>query len=291
MARPLRIQGPGLTYHVMTRGNRKGAIVVDDEDRHKFLECFEACIKTHSLVCHAYCLMDNHYHAVITTSEANLSRAMHQLHSGYATWWNRRHRAVGHLFQGRFTARLVQEDRYLLVVCRYVVLNPVRARLVQQPEQWRWSSYRATAGLVALPEFLWPHLLLGQFGAPNGTAVERYRQFVEDGLKPDAEVPARRAAILGDPEFVARFADILRSAPREIPLQHRRQIRPALDELFRGTARRSDRNHRIFRAYRCEHYSIADIARFLDLHPTTVGKIVSGKGSSPEKGGNSGSDP
>src|SRR3954466_1537135 len=130
MARSLRIQCAGLTYHVTARGVRRLHIYLDDVDRRQFLVILAAVVERYDLRCHAYCEMSNHYHLALTTREANLSRAMQQLNGDYAQWWNWRHERVGHVFQGRFNAQVVQDGRYLANVCRYIVLNPVRAGIV-----------------------------------------------------------------------------------------------------------------------------------------------------------------
>lgn len=121
VARPLRIQAPGLTYHVTSRGNRGMTIYCDDRDREEFLEALARTVELHGLVCHAYCMMGNHYHLVVTTLDANLSKAIKHLNATYAQGWNRRHGVVGHLFQGRFDARIIQEDTYLLTDRKSVV--------------------------------------------------------------------------------------------------------------------------------------------------------------------------
>lgn len=250
------------------------AIVRDDEDRRCFLQVFGKCVATHGLVCHGYCLMDTHYHAVVTTTHPNLSRAMHDLNGTYATLWNRRHSMQGHLFQGRFTAKIVQEDGYLLTVCRYVALNPVRAHMVAKPEDWPWSSYRATAGFDERPSFLWPDLVLGQFGALDGEAAARYRRYVEDGLRQGAESVKWRGPIIGDRAFVARFTDLLRRAPLDVAVSDRRQGAPSLSDLFCGVVCRRERDRQAAVAYREHHYSMRQIAEFLDVHPSTIGKML-----------------
>ena len=127
MSRPLRIEFAGAVYHVTSRGNGRKPIFRDDVDRRSFLEVLHKVNQRHHWICHAYCLMTNHYHLVIETPEGNLSRGMRQLNGVYTMYFNRRHRTVGHVFQGRFKAILVERESYLLEVCRYVVLNPVRA--------------------------------------------------------------------------------------------------------------------------------------------------------------------
>ena len=147
MARPLRIEYAGAVYHVTSRGDGRKPIFRDDEDRMVLLAILKEVKDRYHWYCYAYCLMENHYHLVIETPDANLSRGMRQLNGVYTMRFNRRHDTVGHVFQGRYKAILIQKERHLLEVCRYVVVNPVRARLVRNPGDWRWSSYRATAGM------------------------------------------------------------------------------------------------------------------------------------------------
>jgi REP element-mobilizing transposase RayT len=149
MARPLRIEFPGAVYHITSRGNGRQRIFQDDVDNRKFLELLGKTIERFHWACHAYCLMVNHYHLLIETPEANLSKGMHHLNAGFCQAYNRRHDTVGHLLQGRFKAIVVDRESYLLELARYIVLNPVRAGMVDRPEDWPWSSYCATAGLPA----------------------------------------------------------------------------------------------------------------------------------------------
>ena len=145
MARPLRIEYPGALYHVTSRGNARAPIYKADADRETFLDVLERVTERFNWLCHAYCLMDNHYHLMIETPDGNLASGMRQLSGVYTQRFNRRHKRVGHVFQGRYKAILVDRDSYLLELCRYVVLNPVRAKMVRSARQWRWSSFRATA--------------------------------------------------------------------------------------------------------------------------------------------------
>src|SRR3990172_2619948 len=130
MARPLRIEYNGAVYHVTSRGNERKNIFKDDEDRLLFLDTLKKVSEKYNWLCHAYCLMNNHYHLVIETPDGNLSRGMWQLNGVYTQRYNARHYSVGHIFQGRYKAILIQKDSHLLEVSRYVVLNPVRAKAV-----------------------------------------------------------------------------------------------------------------------------------------------------------------
>ncbi len=275
VARPLRIQCAGLTYHVTARGVRRSNIYLDDHDRRHFLLTLAAVAERFDLRCHAYCEMTNHYHLALTTVDANLSRAMQRLNGEYAQWWNWRHDRVGHVFQARFNAQIVQDDSYLANVCRYIVLNPVRARMAAVPEAWPWSSYRAMTGLGPRPGFLdcsWLHRWAGPGGPTGGSG---FRQFVRSVEGDDVRLS--RDAILGDDEFVARFGPYRERAGPEIP---RATARRALAAIFQGAASRTARNAAVMIAVR-ERYALADIARFLEVHPSTVSKIVATCGARP----------
>jgi putative transposase len=154
MSRSLRIEFPGAIHHVTSRGDRREAIFVDDEDRRALLAVVEQAIDRFDADILAYCLMGNHYHFVLHTRQANLSRLMRHLNGAYTQDFNRRHGKVGHLFQGRFKAMLVDRDAYLLAVCRYVELDPVRAAMVDAPGAWPWSSYLGHVGRVEIPAWL-----------------------------------------------------------------------------------------------------------------------------------------
>jgi len=213
--------------------------------------------------------MTNHYHLAVTTTEANLSRAVKQLNGGYAQWWNERHECLGHVFEARFKAQIVQDDAYLLNVCRYITFNPVRAKMVKAPEDWPWSSYRATAGLERMPSFLHLDRLMSTM-APDDPAdgPNRFRRSVDETDADALQWP--RTAIVGDDVFIARLQQF-RQAGREIP---RREERRTLDAIFQGAFTRSSRNGAIDVALR-ERYAAAEIARYLGLHPSTISRIAS----------------
>jgi putative transposase len=271
MARPLRINAPDLTYHVTARGTGRMPIYRDDQDRLTFLERLAEVVEDCHLKCHAYCLMTNHYHLVVRTLDANLSRALQRLNGPYAQWWNGRHERAGHVFQGRFGAQVIQDDAYLLTACRYVVLNPVRAGLVGGPGDWRWSSYRATAALSAVPCFLSPDALWQSLSdGPIESAVERYRQFVMAEGADQSRMPS--SPVVGSVEFVERFESLRAEASREVP-RNERQTRPPLDGLFAGAITRAARDRCATGAYSAG-YRMAEVARFLDVHPSTVSKMI-----------------
>ncbi len=160
MARPLRVEYPGALYHITSRGNAGQNIFRYDRDRLYFLSLFGELIERFNWLCHGYCLMNNHYHLIIETPRGNLSRGMRQLNGIYTQKYNQRYKKTGHVFQGRYKAIIVNRDSYLLELSRYVVLNPVRAHIAEKPEEWKWSSYRATAGVDTSPQFLTTEWLL-----------------------------------------------------------------------------------------------------------------------------------
>ncbi|MFQ5597873.1 MAG: transposase, partial [Nitrospiria bacterium] len=178
----MRIEFPGAVYHLTSRGNARQNIYRDDADRETFLTSLSHVVDRFSWRCYAYCLMDNHYHLLIETPKPNLSRGMRQLNGIYTQSYNRRHRKVGHLLQGRFKSILVEKETHFLELCRYVVLNPVRAKRVKHPSKWLWSSYRATVGESAIPDYLSVNWLLAQFGRTDPTSRKRYRAFVAEGI-------------------------------------------------------------------------------------------------------------
>jgi REP element-mobilizing transposase RayT len=173
---------------VFSRGNRRQEIHLDAIDRCWFLERLEEVVVGFGWLLHAYCLMPNHYHLVLETPEPNLSAGMHRLNFLTAQSFNRRHDVDGHLFQGRFHSPLVETEPHLIELSRYVVLNPVRAGLVGHPADWRWSSYRATAGLCPSPPFLTVDTVLGYFARDRAIASKAYEEFVVAAL-PAAQTP------------------------------------------------------------------------------------------------------
>ena len=183
MARPLRIEFSGALYHVTSRGHGREDIYMDDIDRETFISVLSHVCDRFNWVVHAYCLMSNHYHLLIETPDSNLSKGMRQLNGVYTQAFNRYHDRVGHVFQGRYKAILVQKESYLLELARYIVLNPIRAEMVRAAKDWRWSSYRATAGLIDSPNWLHIDWLLSAFSGKRNQAVQRYRAFVQEGKR------------------------------------------------------------------------------------------------------------
>jgi REP element-mobilizing transposase RayT len=273
MARPLRIEFAGALYHITSRGDRREPIYDDDQDRERFLGVLAEVVQRYNWVCHAFCLMTDHYHLVIETVEGNLSQGMRHLNGVYTQASNRRHHRNGHLFQGRFKGVVVDKDAYLLELSRYVVLNPVRARMVESPDQWPWSSYRAMIGAESAPEWLAADGLLGLFGSVRTEARRRYRRFVTEGVGQDIWAGLRQQIYLGDEAFVERVqAEAqLEGDALSVPQAQRRPPPPSLADI---AARHPERNDAILAAYSTGAYSYREIGKHFGVHLATVGRIV-----------------
>jgi REP element-mobilizing transposase RayT len=273
MARPLRIEFPGALYHVTARGNARAAIYHSDADRLLFLDVLGTVIEERGWLCHAYCLMPNHYHLLLETPEANLSRGMRQLNGLYSQRFNRRHDRVGHVFQGRFKGILVERESHLLELARYVVLNPVRAEIVHTAEAYRWSSLRATLGLTAPPPWLTIHGLLETFGSPA-----RFFDFVCEGIGAESPWADLRGGLLGSEAFADEMASRMaeKAQQKEIPRRERFAHRLDLTQILSPhvAANRKLRNERIREACRGMGYSYSEVGRHLGLHCGTVSRIV-----------------
>lgn len=280
MTRPLRLEYPFAVYHITSRGNARQDIFLDNTDRLSLLGVIASVVLRYNWLCHAYCLMGNHYHLVIETPDANLSLGMRQLNGTYTQSFNKRHGRVGHIFQGRFKAVVVQKDSHLLELSRYVVLNPIRAGIVTAPEHWRWSSYRGTQGLSAADSFLTCSWILSQFGGTTGDARKRYRSFVIEGMaKPDPPWGKLKGELIfGDNEFTANMQELIggKESISEIPNRQRHVGRPSLNSIFTEMATRSKgaRNAAIVEAHLRHGYELKEIADHLEIHYTSVSKII-----------------
>lgn len=276
MARPLRIEYAGALYHVTSRGDRREDIYLDDEDRRVWLEIMGLVCQRFNWRCHAWCLMDNHYHLVIETIEGNLARGMRQLNGVYTQKSNRRHHLSGHLFQGRYKAILIDRDSYLLEVCRYVVLNPVRALMVQRAEDWQWSSYRAMIGKAPVPNWLDVDWLLGTFGDRRSTARRRYVEFVASGVgRQSLWQQQSHPHYLGDEAFIEmigrQYSNDSDIDLREVP---RMQRRPLAQSLGFYSTKYANPKWAMFEAYRSGDYSMKQIADWFGVHYSTVSRAV-----------------
>lgn len=276
MARPLRLEFPGAFYHVTSRGDGREAIYLDDGDFQDFLSVFEQVCERYNWRCHAWCLMTNHYHLVVETPDGNLSKGMRQLNGLYTCYFNRRHQRVGHVFQGRYKAILVDADAYLLELARYVVLNPVRARMVKTAGQWRWSSYCQMIGKATSPGWFVRERILAQFDTQRDIAQRRYIQFVAEGMnQPGVWQNLRNQIYLGDAQFVQRMQDLIDHPSQliEIPIAQRR---PPAKPLSFYAASASDVKAAMQQAYATGGYSLKAIADYFGVHYSTVSRAVKG---------------
>lgn len=269
MARPVRIEILSGWYHITARGNERRAIFREDADRQRFVELLGEWVERFGLRLHAYVLMDNHYHLLVETPQANLSQAMQWLQVSYTVWFNRRHRRAGHLFQGRYKAILVEAQTAAWELSRYVHLNPVRVRSLgldktaqqraragmgapPQPQQvrerleglrrYRWSSYRAYTGLTAAPKWLTTQTVLRQGGGRSGAEWRRvYRRYAQDAVREGLpESPWERLEaqmLLGGAEFVRRMKRRAQGDAREQPQLKRMRERPGFTEIVSAVER------------------------------------------------------
>jgi REP element-mobilizing transposase RayT len=277
MARPLRIEYSGAVYHITSRGNGRKAIFEDDQDRQMFLSVLGSVVKRYNWLCHAYCLMDNHYHLMIETPDANLSKGMRQLNGIYTQRYNQRHQRPGHIFQGRFKSILVQKENYLLELCRYVVLNPVRSGSIKKPEDWKWSSYQATAGIGKIPEFLTTNWILDIFAVTRSIAKRRYRKFVREGIQSESLWDElQHQVLLGEEDFVEKLKNVLedKRQVKEFPRSQRFVDRPDLSDIFMGQDTKAQRNKIIEMAHLRYGYALKEIADYLNIHYATVSKVL-----------------
>lgn len=276
MVRPLRIEFAGGLYHITSRGNKKEAIYLLDEDRETFLSVLgDACTKYHWL-CHSYCLMTNHYHILIETPLSNLSKGMRYLNGVYTQKFNRVHHRVGHVLQGRYKSILVEKDSYLLELSRYIVLNPVRAGMVQKADEWPWSSYLATSGKVPVPSWLIVEWLLSSFSSTKSAALIKYEQFVEAGRnKENPWTDLKHQIYLGSDDFISKVASFVDTTVdlTEIPSAHVPDLTKSLtiEEYERMS---SNRDEGIYRSYNSGMYSMKEIGKYFGLHYSRISRII-----------------
>lgn len=276
MSRPLRIEYAGALYHIISRGNERNSIFFHKNDYVRFLDlCAESCHRHHWL-CHAYCLMGNHYHLLVETQAPTLSKGMQQLNGTYSRYFNRAHRRVGHLFQGRYKSILVEKQAYLLELARYIVLNPVRAKMVHLPQEWPWSSFCGTAGLSRPHPCLTTDWVLGQFSALRGEACSRYRQFVAEGQGiPDPMAQLKNQIYLGSEQFIDASQHALDPDKplRDIP---RVQVLPARQPFEYYEAKYPDTDRAMVMAYRSGHYTLEQVGAYFRKSRSTVSRKVAG---------------
>lgn len=279
MSRPLRLEIAGGLYHVTSRGDRREDIYHDDADRETWLATLAQTCERYNWLIHAWCQMSNHYHLIVETVEGNLSAGMRHLNGVYTQTVNRRHGHSGHVFQGRYKAILVERDSYLLELSRYVVLNPVRAAMVKHTRQWKWSSYHAMIGKEPPAAWLHSEWLLSQFGSQRARQIERYIEFVQQGVR-GAGVwqDVKGQVFLGGDVFVEtmrqRLATDAKFDTKEIPRTQRRALAKSL-AYYRDEF--ADAKQGMAAAYATGDYTLQAIADGFGVHYSTVSRAVSGK--------------
>ncbi len=274
MARPLRLEFSGAIYHITSRGDRQEAIYEDDADRLQWLDILSKVCERYNWRVHAYCLMENHYHIVLETADGNLSKGMRQLNGVYTQYFNRQHNRVGHVYQGRYKAILVEKDSYLLELSRYVVLNPIRAGMVKDIEEWCWSNYSATIGQCQPPEWLEVEWLLGQFGLQRNRARGRYINFVREGIGlPPVWDDLRHQIYLGSEDFINEHQELINKKKDldDIPALHKRAMPKPISYYQKKYKNESEA---ITRAFLSGGYTLKEIGDHYGKHYTTISRIV-----------------
>lgn len=281
MSRPLRIEFPGALYHVTSRGDRREDIFVDDTDRARLLAVVAQGLARFDAQLFSYCLMSNHYHFVLHTRQGRLSALMRHINGVYTQAFNRRHGKVGHLFQGRFKAILVDREAYLLAVCRYVELNPVRVGMVAGAADWPWSSHRAHVGLAQPPEWLGSGELHGHLlgrdvasSADRTRAKKAYAALVASGR--DANLWAdglNRQIYLGDDDFVQRMQDAA------TPAAQRSRVVPKVQRALPRTLKQwlahcATREEALRQAHAVSGFTMTALAAELGLTTARVGQLI-----------------
>ena len=273
MTRPLRLEFPGALYHVTSRGNRQKPIYRDDSDHYAWQDTLGLVCRRHNFVVHSFCQMGNHFHVLIETVEANLAQGMRQLNGIYTQHFNRRHHLVGHLFQGRYKAILVQKESYLLALCRYIALNPIRANMVSSPDDWQWSSHHYLVNSASPPGWLEHGRLLALFGDTREAAIAAYRTFVLAGIGESSPLAAtRHRVLLGDDNFVSAHQQLQQSRKLvETARAERRAVALSIDTY---RARYVDRNEAMARAYLSTAFTMAQLADAFGVSTKTVSRAV-----------------
>ena len=219
MARPLRIEYANALYHVTCRGNEARSIFVDDKDRHRFIQCIKESLIAYTVQLHCYVLMLNHFHLLLKTPQANLSRFMQRFNTAYTTYFNLKHKRKGHLYQGRFKGIVIDADEYLIALSQYIHLNPVRVKRYRDApleekikflNRYRWSSYPGYVNSKSQQPFIHYNEILSYFGGNNKDGRKSYREFVVAGLTGKLQNPleeVRGGLVLGSDAFLEWVQD------------------------------------------------------------------------------------
>ncbi|MCJ7778062.1 MAG: transposase [Sedimentisphaerales bacterium] len=266
MTRPLRIEYPGAFYHVINRGHRQETIVMDERDKERFLSCLERMARQFSVLVHSYCLMTNHYHLILETPEGNLSRALQWLNVSYATYYNRRHHYVGHLFQGRFKAVLVDAGEYLEALSRYIHLNPVRAGIESYAWDYTWSSCRYFVGSQNVPGWLEVNRILAGFSRSRREAKQLYAAYLSEADPANPLDDVVGSSLLGPKHFIEWVKSTFlseRKTDREIPQLKELKPRPDVETIVEEVAKHFKVTPEHILISGCKHNIGRDVAIYL----------------------------
>jgi len=260
MTRSLRMDYPDTFYHVLSRGNERKEIFRDDQDYYHFLEILAKMVERFQLEIHAYVLMENHYHLLIRTEEANLSRAIQWLGVSYSVWFNRKHQRFGHLFQGRFKNFLIEDDRYFTAVCLYIHGNPLRAHLINHISDYKWSSYQAYVDERRKVSWLTTELILGIYGGSRSKYRQAQELSFEEGPGPLGDL--RHGLYLGSEDFSQDCIERIKSEERQEKPQARsilrsRDIWALTIRILKALGEKDPESVLKVRKYRCQNRDIA----------------------------------
>ncbi len=274
MARPLRIEFPDACYFVTSQGNAGQRIFLGSDDGKLWIRTFESVCSRFGWICHAYCLMDNHYHIVIETPEPNLSAGMRQLNGVYTQSFNRKNNLSGHLFMGRFHSVIFQKEKYLKPLIRHTLRNPVRRGFISFPAQWKWSSCRASSGKETR-SFIDADRISEIFGS-----VADFENFISSEPDGDVRDDIRHQIYLGDDRFIESVGSFVSGYSKEVPLGQRAGLK-SVSRFVEGI---SDRNEAICKAYKSGAFTMKEISDHFGVHYSTVSRIVNEyeKNSVPE---------
>jgi len=251
---------PDTFYHVLSRGNERKEIFRDEKDHLRFLDTLGKMVERFKLEVHAYVLMKNHFHLLVHTKEANLSRAIQWLGVSYSVWFNRRHQRSGHLFQGRFKSFLIENERYFTAMCLYIHGNPLRARIVRRLSNYRWSSYQTYADKKHGVSWLTTELVLGMYGGSRKRFLRAQQVFFEE--RPNLLEDLRHGLYLGSEAFseecIERFkGEEHHEKPQARSLLRSRDIRALAIKILKGLGEKDPESVLKVRKYRCRNRDIA----------------------------------
>lgn len=242
MARPLRVEYEGAVYHILSRGNRAEFIFEEDPEKEYFLQILQKAVEKYCIELYAYCIMGNHYHLLVGMPYGALSKVMHAVQSSYGTYLQRERGWIGHVFAGRYKSLCVEKEGYLLELSKYIHLNPVRAKIVKKPGDYKWSSYRFYAGKKKKPKWLNVGWLLEEYGKSLATAEKKYREFAEAGIGTPPSFPGGKVsgqAILGSKQFIKKVTEVIGKKRQlgDVTARNLYHKQVSLNDLYREVCR------------------------------------------------------